>query len=501
MSANRKFITNLIILLFLNLLIKPFWILGIDRSVQNTVGAENYGFYFAIFNFTFLFNILLDMGITNFNNRNIAQNNHLLNKHFSSIVILKFLLAVVYFVITMSAGLIIGYSQNQMLLLGILCFNQFLISFILYLRSNISGLHFFKTDSVISVLDRILMIGICGVLLWGNVTKQAFKIEWFVFAQTGSYIITAIIAMFIVIRKAHFKKLKWNRPFFILIIKRSFPFAILVLLMAFYNRIDSVMIERLLPDKVGEQQAGLYASAYRLLDAANMIAYLFSVILLPMFARMLKFKDDIEKLARLSFTLLFVLSITVALGSFFHRHELMEMLYPVHSSETTEAYLLRMEETSWVFGILMSGFIPISTTYVFGTLLTANGNLKYLNIVAGSGMALNLILNFILIPHLQATGSAYASITTQFITAAIQVFLVVKIFRFKLNFAYLSRLGIFFVMILVFNIMSHIISEKGYTDWKISFITMLILSFITAASTKLLNIKSFVSLIKKQEKI
>ena len=29
----RKFLTNLILLLFLNLLIKPFWILGIDRAV------------------------------------------------------------------------------------------------------------------------------------------------------------------------------------------------------------------------------------------------------------------------------------------------------------------------------------------------------------------------------------------------------------------------------------------------------------------------------------
>ena len=137
--THRKFITNLLILLCLNLLIKPFWILGIDRTVQNTVGAESYGFYFAIFNLTFLFNILLDFGITNFNNKNIAQNHHLLNKHFSSILILKFLLAFVYFIVTISSGLIIGYSTPQMLMLGVLCFNQFLISFVLYLRSNISG--------------------------------------------------------------------------------------------------------------------------------------------------------------------------------------------------------------------------------------------------------------------------------------------------------------------------------------------------------------------------
>ena len=114
----RKFITNLILLLSLNLLIKPFWILGIDRAVQNTVGLESYGLYFTLFNFSFIFNILLDLGITNFNNRNIAQNKHLLNKHFSGIIVVRLLLAAVYLLITFFVALIIGYSLEQLYLLG-----------------------------------------------------------------------------------------------------------------------------------------------------------------------------------------------------------------------------------------------------------------------------------------------------------------------------------------------------------------------------------------------
>ena len=87
----KKFLTNLSLLLFLNLLIKPFWVFGIDRTVQNLVGVESFGFYYIVFNFSFLFNILLDLGITNFNNRNIAQNHHLLSKHFSGILLMKLL--------------------------------------------------------------------------------------------------------------------------------------------------------------------------------------------------------------------------------------------------------------------------------------------------------------------------------------------------------------------------------------------------------------------------
>jgi O-antigen/teichoic acid export membrane protein len=483
-SVQRKFITNLIILLSLNLLIKPFWILGIDRTVQNIVGAHDYGFYFAIFNFSFLFNILLDMGITNFNNKNIAQHDYLLNKHFSSILILRFLLAVIYLIITITAGLIIGYDSHQMFLLLILAFNQFLITFILYLRSNISGLHFFKTDSMVSVLDRIFMIGICGVLLWGNVTNSPFKIEWLVYSQTGAYLLTAIIALAIVFKKAEFEKLNWNYPFFIMIIKKSLPFAVLILLMTFYNRIDSVMIERILPERTGETQSGIYASAYRLLDATNMIAYLFSVLLLPLFARMLKQKESVEKLVKLSFTLLITAAIIIASGSNFYSYELMQLLYREH-----------IEASAGVFGLLMSGFIAISTTYVFGTLLTANGNLKQLNIVAASGMIINISLNFFLIPKFEAIGSAYASLITQFITAALQVIIVQYFFRFKINYTYLSTLVIFAAGVILITY----ISKGLHFEWTINFLIMVIASLLLASALRLLSIKSLLKIVKKEE--
>ena len=165
----KTFIKNLALLLTLNLLIKPFWVFGIEREVQEVVRTENYGLYFALFNFSFLLNIILDFGITNFNNKNIAQNNQLITKHFSSILGLKLMLGVAFMLITMAAALLLGYTDKALHLLAFMGFNQFLAFMIMYLRSNLAGLHLFATDSVISVLDRSLMILFCGILLWGNV--------------------------------------------------------------------------------------------------------------------------------------------------------------------------------------------------------------------------------------------------------------------------------------------------------------------------------------------
>ncbi|GAP43124.1 membrane protein [Lentimicrobium saccharophilum] len=476
----RKFLTNLGFLLLLNLLIKPFWIFGIDRTVQNVVGAEDFGFYFAIFNFSFLFNILFDFGITNFNNRNIAQNSQLLNKHFSSIIILKFLLAVVYFIVTFSVGIIWGYRGNELWMLGLLGINQFLISFILYLRSNVSALLLFKTDSLLSVLDRMLMIAICSVLLWGRITDQTFRIEWFVYAQTVSYALTALIALLIVIKKASFRRLNWNFPFFLMIIRQSLPFAILVLLMTFYNRIDSVMIERLIGGVQGKEQSGIYAHAYRLLDASNNIAYLFSVLLLPLFARQIKSGERVENLVRLSFTLLFVVSVILAAVSWFYRVEIMDLMYDHF-----------IPESASVFGVLMGCFIAISTTYVFGTLLTANGNLKQLNLIAAGGMLLNISLNVLLIPRFGALGSAWTSLITQGIMAIAQIILVLIFFRFKFNPKFLGALLVFVIGVVLINRVA--VSLPLY--WLQSLILAIFLSVFLALVLRLLNLRYFIRLI------
>lgn len=198
----RKFVTNLILLLFLNLLIKPFWIFGIDRTVQNLVGDESYGMYFALLNFSLILNILLDLGITNYNNRNIAQHNFLLPKHLSNIVGLKFLLAFVYAIFSLTIAAIIGYDKIQFHLLFFLIVNQFLISFTFYLRSNISGLHLFRTDSIVSVLDRSFMIVICSFLLFTDRLRPKFSIEWFVYAQTMAYALTTVIAFVLVLKQS-----------------------------------------------------------------------------------------------------------------------------------------------------------------------------------------------------------------------------------------------------------------------------------------------------------
>ena len=133
-----------------------------------------------------------------------------------------------------------------------------------------------------------------------------------------------------------------------------------------------------------------------------------------------------------------------------------------------------------------------SVSYIFGTLLTANGNLFQLNLMAGSGMVFNLILNAILIPKFMAEGAALSSLITQCITALLQVYLAQRIFKFKTNVRLLTQLFIFIPMVILLAYLSKLL----ILNWFVGLILFSGASIIFAFAIGLLHIKSIFRILK-----
>lgn len=422
---------NMGFLIIVNLLIKPFYIFGIDRTVQNVVAAEEYGLFFTLFNFAFLFQIINDFGLQNFNNRHLSQHRQLLAKYFPAFLSLKLLLALLYLlVVLLVAANVTGYPPHYFHLLTMVGINWILLSLVLFLRSNVSGLGWYRTDSLLSVLDRTLMIVVCGLLLWVPSWRAAFKIEWFVYAQTLTLSLTAIVAFAVIFRSISGWRFRFQPLYLLLILRKSYPYALVVFLMTLYTRIDSVMIERLLVD--GIRQAGIYAMAYRLLDAANVFGFLVAGLLLPMFARLLGKNQTVFPLLHMSYSLVGTVSITLAAAVFCFREEIMTGLYLEGDAYSGE-----------ILGYLILSFIAVCGTYIHGTLLTANGSLRRMNTVFVFGVLLNIGLNLWLIPRFDALGAAVATCITQFIVWLAQIELVRRLFDKSLQWKLLLRFLLF----------------------------------------------------------
>lgn len=416
----REFSLNIILLISINLLIKPFFIFGIDRTVQNVVEPEIYGTYATLLSFCYLLQIINDFGIQNFNSREISQHRQMISKYFPNILVLKTTLAIAFLTVVFVVGSLAGYTEHWNLLF-FLALNQILVSLIFYFRSNLSGLGYYRIDSVLSALDKFLMVIFCSILLWVSPFRENFIIDWFIYGQTAALFLTAILTFFILMRKipennSKTKKVsyRFNLPLTLVLLKKSFPFALVILLMTIYTRIDIIMIDKLLPE--GKFHASVYAAGYRLLDAGNMIGYLFASLLLPMFARMLKIGEPVGKLVQTGFKMIFAGSAALAVCVFFFKLEIVELLY-VHA---TPYY-------GDVLGWLMFSFIAMTGTYIYGTLLTANGDLMKMNKIFAASIFINILLNFFLIPKMAATGAALATVITQTGVFLAQVFLSIKL--------------------------------------------------------------------------
>lgn len=480
-KIQRKFLSNLLLLLVLNLLVKPFYLLGIDAEVQSRVDTSAYGSYFALINLSFLLNFLLDFGTTNYNTRQVARSG-LESEHYSGMFSLRLLLAAAYMVLVLVVAMALGYQSFSIYLLLLLGFNQVLAAFILFFRSNLGGMHLFRQDSLISVLDRILLIALMSVLLWsGFIEDDAFKIEWFVYAQTICYGITALLA-FVLVRKnggrlAFQANLKdWKSK-----IRQSLPFALLIMMMMLYHRMDGVMLERMLQDEGAE--AGIYARAYRFFEALSMLAYLFSVLLLPIFSRALAEKKPVYELMSVSLRLLIAGLWPAAVLCYFLSEEILGLRYDNHIAHTAP-----------VFGWLMLSAVAFGSTYIYGTLMTAKAEMKSLNYIALSGVVLNASLNFILIPEYGAYGAAVATLITQVLAAIAQLLATYRSFRFK--FELKLWFGLSFFMLSVWFLAKH--HTIFGADWKFQSLSLLGLSVLIAGITGLLPLKAFVRILRER---
>ncbi len=400
----RTFFHNLVFLFLLNLIIKPIWVLGIDRGVQNITGSEAYGLYFSLSALSMLFNILIDMGMTYYNNRKIAQRPSAIKSLAPHILLLKGVLTVIYIALTFLIATLTKLPSASYPLLIMLCVNQVLLSLIIYLRSNISGLHHFKTDSLLSITDKVLMLLLFGTILTIPSLREGFNIRWFVYGQTVCYAAALLIAFAASFRYLKHIQLHISVSHLKVIWQNSYPYVLVIFFMTLYTRSDAVLLERL----SGAEVAGNYAAAYRLLDAANQFGYLFAALLLPIFSRMLGNKVSIQALLQSAFIMIMLLA-TLGVGvAYMHGDRVMSLLYHNTVCDSGKTLTVLMMSLWGSFGV-----------YVFGTLLAAAAKLKALNIITGIAATGNIALNLILIPQLGMSGAAWSAfICTVFVAAA-----------------------------------------------------------------------------------
>ncbi len=412
------FYQNIGLLILINLLIKPLYIFCIEAEVQNQIGDQAYGLYFAIFNFLFIFQWILDPGIQNFNSQLLSKERTLLQETIKHTITAKVITAAVFFIgIGFIGCLIFGWHLLPIILL--MLGNMILLSFAVFLRSHFSIVGSYVTDSILSSVDKLLLVLALGYVLYVSPTE--ITVLRFVQIQTIVLIASVLVIGICFLRRFSGVELKFELPQIKSIIQKSFPFALIFILMSLYNRMDGIMLKFLVDDN--SLSAGIYAAGFRVYDAMNMIGYLFAGLLLPMYANAITHSERLHNLYDESLRLMLVIAILASFGTFFYSGEILSMIY----DNVDDRHI-------GVFRVLSLSFFSVALTYIYSTLMTASAKLKIFNRLLGLGVVVNFGLNLYLIPRLQAEGAAIATFITQGLLLIGQIVLVFSTFAFKVDY-------------------------------------------------------------------
>lgn len=398
------FFKSLGYLLFLNLLIKPVWIFGIDRQVQNVVGHETYGAYFALLSLTLVLSFFADAGLTQMVNRQVAAGDHF---DAAQLLRIKFFLLAGY--ILLVALLAYATGINNWMLLWPVIFIQALTSFYVFLRHLVTAHQLFAADALLSVIDKLLMVIILLPLLYTSIADVQLSIHNFLYIQLACTATAIIVALLFIYNKGLLRK-KESTATLPIAFAGVLPFALIILLMSAHNRLDAFLLERLRTD--GAYQAGLYAAAYRLLDAGNMVGYLTASFLVPFIAKHINNKQLVEGTVLSARLVLLLAGGIAAAFTVVYANEVQLLLYP----------LLPMQAAP-VLQACMAVLPAYLLLHVYGSVLTAAAQLKSFIFLLAIAFGINVLLNLWLIPLYGAWGCCVAALVSQY-TAALACYIV-----------------------------------------------------------------------------
>ena len=424
----RAFLGNLFVLQALNWLIKPVWIFFIEVAVQNNLGDALYGKYYGVFGLALLFNILLDFGLNNYTAAKVASAPGQAVP--MGLFRLRMWLALSYVIITTIFGLV---QHMDIRFLGLVIFNQVLAGFTLYFRAVLQGRHLFKTDSIASVADRLVAVLLLSWLIAGSGLSGEAGLMYFLLAQTAGYAVSLFFSWFHARKQGDSATIMSENEGFSLLSSMRW-FALLSLCMAVFTRLDTQMIHYLAPG--GDAEVGQYARSFRFLDAALIFSTLISSQLLPLFSRILSRNEPTDGLLWLNMRIVLFMALPLLFTGIYFASPLLGLFYGGHSKVGFTA------SDVIVFGRLTACFLPMALVHVFGTWLTAAGELKKLGLLAMCCVLVNAGLNFWLIPLQGPAGAAMAGLITQSLFALICIYWVIQ-----RNGFYLKQFRLFYLLI------------------------------------------------------
>lgn len=361
---------------------------------ENQLGA-----YFVAVAFTNLIASVTELGMRAPLVREIAIFREETSQLLSNAFIIRVISSIIAFLIMVGTAILLGYSEFIQRLIWIVGLSEVINSMARLFRSVFRAYEQMKYEAIVVVIERL-----CVALIGGALVIYGVKLPVFCTVILGASGINLAISAGIALKKFARLSLKIDFSIWKRLMAQALPFALGSIFNLVYFRIDTIMLERLSPD--AEVSAAWYGFAYSLTTAITILPGAFMGAMFPVMSRAYgkqKSSSDFQKLYTQAVKLMFIIGLPIALGLSMLSYEITSVLWPDYDRGTIDAALKFL---GWTCGLIF-----LSTVIVTG--LRALDKRLGFTLLIGTTTALNIGLNFYLIPRYSHVGASITMIFTE----------------------------------------------------------------------------------------
>ena len=388
---------------------------AVSIAVVRYLGTDELGRYAYVLAFAFPFGALADFGLGTFAIREMSRTPARESELFCTLQRALAGLAGLGWVALMGAGAVLHYGDSVLLVSLALAGAANVLSAVttplLAVLTSREDLH---RVAVYQVLASLLgSIAIVAALAVGGATVALL------FAATIANLCMWAVAYALV------RRLPERVPIpagpVIRMIREAAPFGLLLVVFALYYRIDTVILQWLRDPR----EVGLYAAAYKFLDAIVVLAGALGATFYPRFSRLaFDNQPDIRIILESMSRIILVAGVPIVLATLVTADSLVLALFGPEYGES--GLILR---------ILILGALPLFLVFIHNFALQSANRVWPLVRVYGVGCMLNVIANVALVPAWGARGAAVAASACEWLTLGLVLLLSGRTFGMSWSWA------------------------------------------------------------------
>ncbi|MCR5889506.1 polysaccharide biosynthesis C-terminal domain-containing protein [Hymenobacter sp. J193] len=413
-------------MVLLNLLVKPGWVV-VENLVQDRLGHVAYGTFTALFTLATIVAAVSDLGTTQLTTKRVAANPEFLGEYFPTLLPLKAGLKVLFLGGTVAWGWVLGYRGATLTLLTLTAVGLLLTQYTQFLRGVLQAHQRFGADAVLSVVEKVLLLGLVLALLPFGITLSGYV---GVRALAAGFTFVVLFALIARLYGRVRLRLRWDHARTVL--QASLPLAFITLVYGLNERIDMLMLERL----HSAREASYYAAAYRWVDTVMMFLWTVLPLFFAKFARATGQREEQRELLWFGQRVVTVPLLLVCAFVLF-RGEVLFWQF----THSTAAEVSRM---TLCLKILFVNVLVHAFFAIYSTLLTSTNQERPVSWLVASSIVLNVTLNLLLLPRLGAVAGAINTLVCAVFVSGGYVWLVARRAGVALPWAWLGRLTLAF---------------------------------------------------------